>query len=104
VEMAHTDILAMPHEEEELTLEALASRAGIHPGQVQKLVEFGLIETVERRSAVLLFDSALIPRLRMIHRLRRDLGINLQGIAVVLDLLEKLRALQRENDALRSRR
>ena len=102
MEMAHMDILAV-YKEEELTLEALASQAGIHPGQVQQLVEFGLIQTVERRSTVLLFDTAIVPRLRMIHRLRRELGINLPGIAVVLDLLEKLRALQRENEALRSR-
>jgi len=40
----------------------------------------------------------------MIERLRRDIGINLSGIATILDLLDRLTALQRENAWLRSRR
>jgi len=35
--------------------------------------------------------------------LREALGINLAGVAVVLDLLDKYCALQRENELLRSR-
>ena len=41
----------------------------------------------------------------MAERLTEDkvLGINLAGIAVVLDLLDRLRALQRENERQRNR-
>jgi DNA-binding transcriptional MerR regulator len=49
------------------------------------------------------FDAAAVPRLRTIRRLRENLGINVAGIAVVLDLLDKLAALQRENELQRSR-
>ena len=38
----------------------------------------------------------------MIERLRRDVGINLSGIAAILDLLDRLTALQRENERLRN--
>jgi hypothetical protein len=44
-----------------------------------------------------------VPRLRTICRLRESLGINLAGVAVVMDLLDKFCALQRENEILRSR-
>jgi hypothetical protein len=37
-----------------------------------------------------------VPRLKMIGRLREQLGINVAGIAVILDLLERITALQNE--------
>jgi len=41
--------------------------------------------------------------LRMIGRLRENLGINLAGIAVILNLRDRLSALQRENAIYRAR-
>jgi hypothetical protein len=35
---------------------------------------------------------------------RTELGINLPGVAVILDLFERLRTLERENQSLRNRR
>jgi len=64
-------------------------------------VEFGLVQSVRQEDQVLFFDVGEIPRLRMINRLREVLGINLAGVEVVLNLLDKLRALQRENESLR---
>ena len=90
-------------ERQRLTLESLASGAGVHPVLVERFVEFGLLEPIEREGTRLLFDASDIPRLRMIGRLRETLGINLAGIAVILDLLDKVCALQRENEMRRSR-
>jgi len=99
--MPRTDVVAVSNQEEVLTLDMLALRAGIHPAQVRQFVDFGLVQAIRRQDTVLLFDASTVPRLRVINRLRKDLGINLEGVAVVLDLLEKLRALQRENELLR---
>jgi MerR HTH family regulatory protein len=79
------------------TLEGLASSAGIHTGLVERLIESGLVEPVEWAGARPLFDLCVIPRLRC------DLGINLAGIADILEMIERLRAVQYENDLLRSR-
>jgi|KBSSwiStaDraftv2_1062776.scaffolds.fasta_scaffold842292_2 DNA-binding transcriptional MerR regulator len=97
------DIVLYRREAQQLTLDMLAAHAGMHPALVQQLVEFGLIEPVERQEARSLFDASAVPRLRMIGRLRESLGINLAGIAVILDLRDRLCALQRENETLRSR-
>ena len=97
------DLVLCRHEPQQLTLEMLASRAGLHPALVQRFVELGLIEAVEWQGTRSLFDASAIPRLRMIGRLRESLGINLAGVAVVLDLLDKFCALQRENETLRNR-
>ena len=97
------DIVLLRREPQKLTLDALASRAGMHPTLVERFVEFGLIEPIEQEGTTLFFDPSAIPRLRMIGRLRESLGINLSGIAVIQDLLDRLCALQLENEALRGR-
>jgi chaperone modulatory protein CbpM len=87
---------------EHLTLDALATRAGLHPAVVECFVEFGLIEPVGRVGTQWLFDRGGVARLRTIMRLRRDLGANLSSVAVILEMLDRLVALQRENAWLRS--
>jgi len=44
-----------------------------------------------------------VRRVRAIQRLRRDLGVNLSGVAVILDLTKRLRLMQQELEWLRSR-
>ena len=97
------DIVLCRREAQLVTLETLAAHAGMHPALVERFVEFGLIEPVERVGATSLFDAAAIARLRMIGRLRESLGINLAGISVILNLLDRLCTLQRENEAQRNR-
>lgn len=96
-------IVLCRQEHEQLTLEALAAAADLHPALVERFVEFGLLEPVEWVGAQLLFDVAAVPRLRLIERLRCDIGVNLAGVAVILDMLDRLRALQHETEWQRSR-
>ncbi len=86
-----------------MTLEKLAANAGVDPELVERLFGLGLIEPIEWEGARSVFDASAVPRLRMIGRLRGSLGINLAGVGVVLELLDKFCALQRENEVLRSR-
>ena len=90
-------------EPEQLTLDGLAACAGVEPALIVHFVEYGLLEPSARTGTQWLFDTACIARLRMIERLRRDLGANLAGIAVILDLLERLTSLQREVEQWRRR-
>ena len=96
------EIVLCQRERDQLTLERLADSAEIHPGLVERFVACGLLEPVEWVGPVLLFDAAAVPRLQMIMRLRRDTGVNLAGIGMILDLLDRLRALERENQWLRA--
>lgn len=90
-------------EPEQLTLEGLAACARVHPARIEYFVEYGLLEPIARTGTQWLFDTACLARLRMIERLRRDLGANLAGIAVILDLLDRLTTLQREVEQWRRR-
>ncbi len=75
----------------------------MHPGTVQRLVEAGLIQPTERQGSALYFDPSALPRVRVIRRLHEVLGVNLAGISVILDLLDRMNALQRENESLRKK-
>jgi hypothetical protein len=96
-------IVLCREERQQLTLETLAARAGMHPAVVERFVECGVIEPIGWEGAAALFDVAAVPRLRMAGRLRESLNVNVAGIAVILDLIDRFCALQRENELLRSR-
>lgn len=91
-------------EREQITLDTLAASAGLHPALVEWFVDCGLLEPDERTGTRMLFNVACIARLRTIVRLRRDIGANVPGIAVILNMLDRLAALQRENAWLRNQR
>jgi DNA-binding transcriptional MerR regulator len=99
----HAHITLRHIEPEQLTLESLAACAGVHPALITHFVEYGLLEPITRTGTQWLFDPACIARLRTIERLRRDLGANLPGIAVILNLLDRLTSLQREVEQWRRR-
>jgi MerR family transcriptional regulator/heat shock protein HspR len=48
-----------------------------------------------------MFSDADIQRLRQIQRLKDDLGVNLAGIEVILQLLERIEELQNEIERIR---
>ncbi len=97
------EIVLCRQEPQQLTLDVVAAHAGLHPALVERFVELGLIEPVEWRGATLLFDASAVPRLRTIGRLRETLGINVAGVAVIMDLLDRFCALQRANESLHRR-
>jgi DNA-binding transcriptional MerR regulator len=95
-------IVLSQRDAQRLTLEELAHTARLHPNLIESFVDFGLLEPVGRDGPHLLFDTSAILRVRAIQRLRRDLGVNLAGVAVILNLTERLRSMQRELDWWRS--
>ena len=88
-------------EREQMTLEGLAARTGLHPTLIERFVEYGLIEPAERAGAHMLFDVDCVARVSKIERLRRHLGANLASVGVILDLLDRVGRLQQEIERLR---
>ena len=100
--MPMSDVSVLAESLDELSLDALARHTGLHPELIERFIEFGLIQPAGRRNTVARFDPAMVARVRVICRLRESLGINLPGISVILDLLDRMRALQQERDWLRN--
>jgi DNA-binding transcriptional MerR regulator len=83
-----------------MTVQELARLSRVHPEMVAQLVEWGLVEP-EIYKPEMLFAETVIPGIWKILRLRQDLGINLAGIGVVLELLDRIEGMEREIDRLR---
>lgn len=88
-------IVPARHSHGYLSVDAVATCCGVHPDRIHCYIEYGLIEPAESEPEFL-FDASAVPRVRKIERLRADLGINLPGIAVILQLLELIRELRTE--------
>ena len=86
-----------------ISLESLAETAGVHEELIYRFMDYGLLEPAEQRESLVLFEVSAVTRLRAIQRLRHDLGVNLPGIGVILELLERNRRLERELYWLRRR-
>jgi DNA-binding transcriptional MerR regulator len=79
-----------------LSLEEVAARCGLHPLLVERFVALGLIDPVEGDSNQFPPEATL--RLQRAIRLHRDLGLSYNGAALVLDLLDRIEALERRLD------
>jgi len=80
-------------------LETLARLAGVHPALVSKYIRLGLLDPVAGEGHddhEWRFDDSTLHRLRRIQRLRSELGVNINGVAVVLELLRQIGDLQKE--------
>ena len=86
-----------------LTCEVVAERIGARRSLVVRLARAGLIETLESESSEPLLPGHVVVKLRRMQRLRRDLGVNFNGAAVILDLVKRIELLNRELIEVRRR-
>jgi len=89
--------------DEPLTCEVVAERIGARRSLVVRLARAGLIETLESESSEPLLPSHVVVQLRRMQRLRRDLGVNFSGAAIILDLVKRVELLNRELIEIRRR-
>ena len=89
--------------DEPLTCDVVAERIGARRSLVVRLARAGLIETIESESSEPLLPSHVVVQLRRMQRLRRDLGVNFSGAAVILDLVKRIELLNRELIEIRRR-
>ena len=72
-----------------LTLLELARACAVDHTYIVQLVEFGILEPEQAKSSQWRFNDRALQRTQISIRLERDLEVNMQGIAVILDLLER---------------
>lgn len=68
----------------------------VHPQTLRQFEREGLVKPSRSQGNVRLYSEDDIERVRMILRLRRELGVNLAGIEVILGMREKMEEMQRE--------
>ena len=87
--------------DEPLTLDAVADAVGTRTTLVARLVKLGVLEPISDDLKEPLLQTRSVIRLRRMARLRRDLGVNFAGAAVILDLVDRIEELKKQVAAVR---
>lgn len=103
----NTDITTVVIDEQQLyetevwlSLNELCERCGLQQALVVELVELGLVTPETVTPDRWQFQLSVVPTLHQAVRLRRELDLDWQGVAVAMDLLEQLQALRQQVNSL----
>jgi MerR family transcriptional regulator/heat shock protein HspR len=81
-------------------ISVVAERYAIHPQTLRLYEREGLIKPTRSAGNTRLYDEEAIRRLEIILTLTRDLGVNLAGVEVILNMREQMERMQGEVDRL----
>ncbi|UCH34885.1 MAG: helix-turn-helix transcriptional regulator [Armatimonadota bacterium] len=72
----------------------------VHPQTLRLYERLGLVAPARSESNIRLYSRHDVERVRRIQHLTQDMGVNLAGVEVILDLLEKM---EQEREAMQRR-
>lgn len=78
------------------TISAVAELFDIHPQTLRLYEREGLLKPSRSIGNTRLYEDADLERLEIILSLTRDLGVNLAGVEIILNMREKMNGMQRE--------
>ncbi|HOQ97443.1 MAG TPA: helix-turn-helix transcriptional regulator [Anaerolineae bacterium] len=90
------------HDEPCYVISIAAKLVALHPQTLRYYERLGLVVPSRSRGKVRLYSPSDIERLQRISRLVEDLGVNLAGVEVILNLTERIEQMQAEMDAMRA--
>jgi MerR family transcriptional regulator, heat shock protein HspR len=78
------------------TISAVADHYGVHQQTLRLYEREGLLKPSRSDGNVRLYSDDDILRLEIILKLTRELGVNLAGVAIILNMRERMDQMQRE--------
>ena len=86
--------------EEPVYMISIASQlTGLHPQTVRLYERLGLVAPKRVNNKNRLYSDLDIARLQQIRRFTQEMGVNLAGVEIILELLQKIEDLQRQVDS-----
>ena len=82
-------------------ISVVATMLDIHPQTLRQYEREGLVEPSRTQGRMRLYSQRDIDRMKLILRLTRQMGVNLAGVDIVLQLKEQIDQMQEEIDILR---
>ena len=82
-------------------ISVVATMLDIHPQTLRQYEREGLVTPSRTGGRMRLYSQRDIDRMKLILRLTRQMGVNLAGVDVALQLKEQIDEMQKEIDALR---
>jgi MerR family transcriptional regulator/heat shock protein HspR len=95
-----SDIYTTDHEEPAFIISVAARMLGLHAQTLRYYERVGLIIPSRSRGRIRLYSRADLERIRQVQRLIDDLGVNLAGAEVIIDMGARIKALEEENESL----
>lgn len=80
-----------------LSLYEVTCSFGVSPEAILDIIDEGIIPAHQDEHFEWRFDSEAIRRIQVVLRLQRDLGVNLAGAGLVLELLDRIAHLERQH-------
>ncbi len=78
------------------TISVVANQFGVHPQTLRLYEREGLLKPSRTEGNTRLYTDADLERLETVLALTRDLGVNLAGVEIILDMREKMMEMQRQ--------
>ena len=78
------------------TISAVADQYQLHPQTLRMYEREGLLKPSRSEGNTRLYTDPDLERLELILSLTRDLGVNLAGVEIILNMREKMEGMQRE--------
>src|SRR5215203_3016361 len=78
------------------TISAVAEIYDIHPQTLRLYEREGLLKPSRSDGNTRLYEDSDLERLEIVLSLTRDLGVNLAGVEIILNMREKMDAMQKE--------
>lgn len=78
----------------------VAEKYNVHPQTLRLWEREGLLQPIRSRGNTRLYDDESCEQLESILTLTRDLGVNLAGVDIILNLKKQIKRLQQENEML----
>jgi MerR family transcriptional regulator/heat shock protein HspR len=78
------------------TISVVAEEYGVHPQTLRLYEREGLITPSRSAKGTRYYTEEDVERLELILNLTRDLGVNLAGVEIILNMREKMNRMQRE--------
>ncbi|MCH9698261.1 MAG: chaperone modulator CbpM [Gammaproteobacteria bacterium] len=85
-------------ETQAVSLAELCRCCSLPAEQVVSMIEHGIVEPIESRVTISRwqFSGESVLRIQTAIRLNRDLGVNLAGVALALELLDEVKTLRQQ--------
>ena len=89
-------MMAKPKGKAAYMISAVAEQYGIHPQTLRLYEREGLLKPSRSDGNTRLYTDDDLERLEVILKLTRELGVNLAGVEIILNMREKMEEMQRQ--------
>ena len=88
--------MTFPHDEPVFQISVVARMVGLHQQTIRSYERIGLLQPARSQGNTRLFSREDVERLQQVVRLVNDLGVNLAGVEVILQMRRQIEEMQRE--------